>query len=85
MNSINILIKPLITEKSTQKNLGSNRVVFKVATSANKYQIKAAVQKAFSVTVIKVNTSIVSGKTRRVGNKRLKQTSKGWKKRRLFS
>lgn len=79
MKPANILIKPLITEKTTQKQL-SNRVVFKVANNVNKYQIKQAVQTLFSVTVIKVHTINVPGKTRRLGRKRLKSTSPGWKK-----
>lgn len=56
---------PLITEKATLLS-ERNQVVFKVALSATKPQIKAAVEKLFDVKVLAVNTLVQKGKTKRV-------------------
>ena len=55
-----------------------NRVTFKVHLDANKIEIREAVQKIFSVTVLQVNTQVVRGKRKRFG-KAMGQT-KSWKK-----
>ncbi len=73
-----ILEKPLITEKSTMMQEHGNRVMFQVQRSANKMQIKEAVQKIFNVTVLGVNTINVKSKSRRFG--RHKGQTKAWKK-----
>lgn len=68
MRSYNAIIKaPVITEKSTQKAAEGNTVVFWVEPTANKHEIKDAVEKAFSVTVVVVNTLKVAGKIKRMG------------------
>jgi large subunit ribosomal protein L23 len=59
-----VILAPVITEKSTLAS-EHNAVVFKVADSATKPQIKAAVEALFSVTVKKVNTLVVKGKTKK--------------------
>lgn len=60
------LIKsPIITEQTAQLGDSLKQVVFKVDISANKKEIKKAVEKLFNVEVIKVTTSIVKGKTKR--------------------
>ena len=60
------LIKsPIITEQSAQLGESLKQVVFKVDISANKKEIKKAVEKLFNVEVIKVTTSVVKGKTKR--------------------
>ena len=60
------LIKsPIITEQTAQLGETLKQVVFKVDISANKKEIKKAVEKLFNVEVIKVTTSIVKGKTKR--------------------
>jgi large subunit ribosomal protein L23 len=58
-----ILIAPVITEKATAASEHS-KVVFKVARTATKPQIKEAVEKLFDVKVKKVNTLVRKGKTR---------------------
>lgn len=59
-----ILIKPLITEKS-MREAATGKYTFLVDTSANKDQIKNAVQKLFNVKVVGVDTAITKGsKTR---------------------
>lgn len=73
-----ILEKPLITEKSTMMQEQANRVMFQVKRTANKMQIKEAVQNIFNVTVLDVNTINVKPKSRRFG-KHTGQT-KAWKK-----
>lgn len=56
----------------------SGRYVFEVATTASKHDIKHAVEEAFDVTVVKVNTMGVKGKRKRFGPKITIQRS--WKK-----
>ena len=64
-NSYNILRKPVVTEKSTLIMESSNRYTFEVLPSATKLQIKNAVQQAFGVDVVKVNTMNIRGKRKR--------------------
>ena len=59
-----IVLAPHITEKSTMLS-ETNSVVFKVAPSASKPEIKAAVEALFGVTVKNVNTLVTKGKTKR--------------------
>ena len=60
------LIKsPIITEQTAQLGEKLKQVVFKVDLSANKNDIKRAVEALFKVKVINVTTSIVKGKTKR--------------------
>jgi Ribosomal protein L23 len=60
------LIKsPIITEQTAQLGEKLKQVVFKVDLSANKRDIKKAVETLFKVKVINVTTSIVKGKTKR--------------------
>ena len=59
-----VIVAPHITEKSTMLS-EQNAVVFKVAKSASKPQIKAAVEALFKVKVKSVNTLIRKGKAKR--------------------
>jgi large subunit ribosomal protein L23 len=66
MNAHQIIIRPLITEKNT--NLMSlNKYSFEVDRSANKMQIKQAIESIFNVSVTAVHTMNVRGKLRRRG------------------
>jgi large subunit ribosomal protein L23 len=58
---------PSITEKNTTLRTAQNKYVFEVAPTATKPQIKKAVEKLFSVTVVSVNTVVVKGKKKRMG------------------
>ena len=58
------VLAPVITEKATLLS-EQNKVVFRVAKDATKDEIAAAVEELFKVTVIKVNTMITKGKTKR--------------------
>lgn len=62
-----ILRKPLITEKANLLKDAAQVVSFEVARSANKIEIKQAVEKAFEVKVKSVNTIQLRGKIKRVG------------------
>ena len=58
-----ILIKPILTEKQTAiSEKFPNRYGFRVAPSANKVEIKKAVEELYSVTVVSVNTMNYAGK-----------------------
>ncbi len=61
-----IIIAPVITEKSAM-NAEKNIFTFKVAKTATKTEIKWAIEKAFNVTVVKVNTLNTKPKDKRVG------------------
>jgi len=58
------ILAPVITEKATLLS-EQNKVVFRVADDATKDEIAAAVEALFKVTVTKVNTLNVKGKTKR--------------------
>ena len=74
---LDILRRPLITEKSTSLQ-EDGRYVFEVSMSATKHQIKSAVEDAFDVKVVKVNTMNVKGKPKRYGPRVV--SKKSWKK-----
>jgi Ribosomal protein L23 len=59
-----VILAPVITEKSTVLS-EHNKVVFKVARTATKPEIKAAVETLFGVKVTAVNTLVRKGKTKR--------------------
>ena len=61
-----IILKPVITEKSMDE-LQNGKYTFKVATDANKSEIKKAVEALFDVKVAKVNTLNCNGKEKRMG------------------
>ena len=61
-----IIIAPVITEKSAAQ-AEANVYTFKVASSANKIQIKKAIEAAYGVKVVKVNTLKTKSKAKRVG------------------
>ncbi len=67
-----ILIKPLITEKMTAKTEKLNQYGFIVDKRANKFQIKAAIEELYNITVEEVNTMVY------IGKKKFRGTKKGW-------
>ena len=62
-----IIIAPVITEKSSVVSSDGKTYVFKVNKNANKFQIKDAVEKAFNVKVAKITTLNTKAKDKRVG------------------
>jgi len=65
---MNILLSPHVSEKSTNVAENANQIVFKVATTATKQEIKAAVEMLFDVNVENVQVANVKGKTKRTQN-----------------
>ena len=57
-----IILKPVITERSNALKEQNNNFVFEVHPKANKREIKRAVEKMFNVTVRDVHTAIIRGK-----------------------
>lgn len=64
---LDIIIAPVITEKSRYLSEDGKSYVFKVDSRANKTQIKLAIEKAFDVKVASVNTLNTKPKAKRVG------------------
>jgi large subunit ribosomal protein L23 len=62
-----IIVRPVITEKTTDLREKANHIVFEVAMDAGKLEIKEAVETLFKVKVLGVRTVKVRGKSRRVG------------------
>lgn len=75
---LRLIDKPIVSEKAELLRDSTDTYTFAVAINANKRQIAAAVKDAFDVEVIDVRTSIVRGKTRRMG--RMVGRRKNWKK-----
>jgi large subunit ribosomal protein L23 len=73
------LIKgPVISEKSHLQKADGNKVTFRVDSSANKIEIRKAIEALFKVKVLKVNTVSVMGKSKRMGRTEGKRSD--WKK-----
>ena len=79
---MNIMIKPIVTEKATQLTEQLNRYTFRVSLNANKYQIKSLVEKLYGVKVVNVNTLVVRGKNKSRWTKSglLRGKTAAWKK-----
>jgi large subunit ribosomal protein L23 len=58
-----VILSPVVTEKATTAS-EHNQVVFRVAKTATKPEIKEAVEKLFNVKVSGVNTLVTKGKTK---------------------
>jgi len=78
MNEYDIILRPIITEKSTLVKDTGNQYVFEVARSANKIEIRKAVEKLFKVKVVDVHVSNMEGKKKRLGRFQGKRSD--WKK-----
>ena len=59
-----VILAPVITEKATVLS-EQNKVVFRVSMDSTKDEISAAIEELFKVEVVKVNTLITKGKTKR--------------------
>lgn len=73
-----VIVRPVLTEKSTAKSQAENVLTFEVAPDANKFEIRTAVEKLFQVKVDGVRVVKVPGKIRKVGRS-IGKTS-DWKK-----
>ena len=73
-----VLIRPLMTEKSMRQKEELNTVAFKVRPDANKVEIRTAVESVFNVKVTAVRTASYEGKLKRMG--RFQGRRSDWKK-----
>jgi large subunit ribosomal protein L23 len=78
MDNTNVIIKPLVTEKTTHQQSSRNVYTFMVHGNANKPQIKQAVEKIYNVKVRDVRTLVRKGKPRRTRVKMA--TTSDWKR-----
>ena len=78
MDYTHVIIKPLVTEKSTHQQNTRNTYAFQVNHGANKQQIKQAVEKLYDVKVTDVRTMNRRGKPRRT--RYGMTTTSGWKR-----
>ena len=78
MEHTSIIIRPLVTEKSTHQQSTRNAYAFQVRKEADKTQIKNAVEKLYDVKVIGVRTMNRKGKPRRTKFKMT--TASDWKR-----
>jgi large subunit ribosomal protein L23 len=76
MNTLSIILRPVVTEKANKALMQSNKVTFEVASGANKSEIKKAIEAQFKVKVLKVNTVTLPGKVRRFGAKQTQQSDR---------
>ena len=77
MRSQDIIVRPIITEKSMM-GIAEKKYTFEVAKSATKIDIARAVEELFKVKVQRVNTVQVRGRMRRQG--RFEGYTRSWKK-----
>ena len=78
MDTNSIIIKPLVTEKSTHQQATRNAYAFQVNHEANKHQIKDAIERQYNVKVTDVRTMNRKGKPRR--SKFKMTTTSDWKR-----
>ena len=77
-----IIVKPIVTEKSVTIAQANNKYTFEVAPDANKIEIRNAVNEIFKVTVVDVSTLNMKGKKRTRHDKKGRHEghTKDWKK-----
>jgi len=78
MANVNVIKRPILSEKSTAHAEALNQVAFEVTLDSTKPEIKRAVERFFKVKVAGVNTTVVPGKAYRTKHGEAKTNS--WKK-----
>ena len=73
-----VLIRPILTEKTTGLEEAGNVYAFEVGVGSNKHEIKTAIESAFGVSVEDVRTAVMRGKNKRFGRFYGKRSN--WKK-----
>jgi large subunit ribosomal protein L23 len=73
-----VVLRPLLTEKGTRLKEEGNQYLFRVAKTANKVEIKQAIEQLFKVAVLEVRTLRSRGKVKRLG--RFQGRRPDWKK-----
>ena len=66
-NPRDIIVRPIITEKTVMMQQNDNKVTFEVAKGTNKIEIRQAIEEIFNVKVVAVNVINVKPRTKRVG------------------
>lgn len=79
MDQTNILIRPIITEKSMHEAT-NGRFTFAVVKYATKPQVKIAIEEQFKVNVLSMQTLIAKGKRARLGKRRIEMSLTPYKK-----
>src|SRR5258706_4146155 len=79
MRKTDVIIEPVISEKSTEDE-GRSRFTFKVAKGADKNLIRKVIEEKFKVNVLSVATTLVKGRRQRFGAKRIEISMPVWKK-----
>jgi large subunit ribosomal protein L23 len=69
MQPFDVLLKPIVSEKSTDLREADGRYTFEVHMKANKLDVKRAIKQLYSVEPESVRTMIIRGKTKRRGAK----------------
>ena len=77
-HDFDVIIEPIVTEKTMKLLQEENKITLKVKKDANKIEIKKAVEEIFGVNVVSVTTSLVKGKIKRMGATSGKRAD--WKK-----
>lgn len=78
MDMKDVLIRPIVTEKSTTALGTDNTYAFQVGLASNKVQVKKAIEQFYGVRVARVRTIVVRGKVKRFGRHHAKRSN--WKK-----
>lgn len=78
LESTQIIIRPLVTEKGVMLSQQDNAYPFEVAMASNKEEVRSAVEELFDVRVKSVRTMVRRGKPRRLRFRR--GTTRNWKK-----
>lgn len=73
-----VLLRPMMSEKTVELQARNNVVTFEVAQDSNKIEIRKAMEDLFGVKVEAVRTLVVRGKSKRFG--RMQGRRKNWKK-----
>jgi large subunit ribosomal protein L23 len=73
-----VILRPIMTEKSMRQKEEHNTVAFRVRPDANKVEIRSAVETVFNVKVASVRTASFEGKLKRMG--RHQGRRRDWKK-----
>ncbi|NMB91431.1 50S ribosomal protein L23 [candidate division WWE3 bacterium] len=79
MRLSNLVLKPIITEKSYTL-ASEGRYVFKVNMSATKRSVAKEIKRLYGVDVIEVSTAVMPGKSKRIARSRLMSKPLKWKK-----
>ncbi len=69
MSAYDIIIRPIITEKTNLQNAQENKIAFEVKKGANKTAVAQAIEQIYGIKPVKVNILNVHPKTKRMGNR----------------